>query len=883
MRRGNLPATARLARLCGAAQTYLWPVWTAGVAGKGSKALWLSLQSLEIVGSHEGLPRTVSDDPVEPRPNPFPECVMTGVKCGSCGHELELSSPPPGPEVPCPRCRQPVRTGTGNQGAFTETGTRVLGPSKAPAHFAATPSPDRLDETLAPSGRQEMYAFLSPPKDGNELGWLGTYRVMALLGQGGMGLVFQAQDDSLQRSVALKVMRPEVARDESSRQRFLREARSMAALKSDHVVTIHQVGQDNEVPFLAMEYLKGEPLDRWLEKNGRPPLKDAVRIGIQIARGLASAHELGMIHRDIKPANIWLEEPGARVKILDFGLARAARDSSRLTQTGLIVGTPAYMAPEQAEGEDVDERCDLFSLGCVLYELLAGEQPFTGTSTVAILKAVALKEPPPLATFNPTVPQSLTDLVNALLVKEPRDRIGSAKEVVRILEAIYRDPDVDLGKSGFTRSMTMASRPAYEGRGKSKVPLVSIVSLVCVLAVAGLLVWQRFGGAGSEPSPTQRQVRASTAQGVTDDEIVLGMSAPFSGTSEKLGREMEAGIQTYLKYINEQGGINGRKVRLVALDDGYNADPALENVKKLDSEHKVFAYIGNVGTPTAMKTVPYAVDRKMLVFGPFTGAKKLLREEPSRYVFNYRAGYEEETAAIVKYLIEIKRVKADEIAVFAQADSYGDAGFLGVSKALRAHGRSAEQILRVGYDPKTQDVSEAVRTILDHKEIKAVVMVATYEPATEFIKEVKDGRPNMLFTNVSFVGSNALAERLGRLKSPKYAEGVIVTQVVPFPYGDSSLVLRYRERLARYFPQEKPGFVSLEGYIIAEILCDAIRRVGDDLTTDSLIAELEKTRNLDLGIGVPITFTPSDHQGSHRVWATQLDDKAKFQRLDLEQ
>src|ERR1022692_532794 len=178
-----------------------------------------------------------------------------------------------------------------------------------------------------------------------------------------MGVVFRAEDPHLQRLVALKAMLPGLAASESAKQRFLREARAAAALKHDHIVSIYQVGEDRGAPFLAMEFLEGEPLDDRLKRQGRVPVPEILRIGREIAEGLEAAHEKGLIHRDIKPANLWLEGKKRHVKILDFGLARAMGDTTHLTQSGAIIGTPAYMAPEQAEGQVVDYRCDLFSLG----------------------------------------------------------------------------------------------------------------------------------------------------------------------------------------------------------------------------------------------------------------------------------------------------------------------------------------------------------------------------------------------------------------------------------------------------------------------------------------------------------------------------------------
>ena len=269
-----------------------------------------------------------------------------------------------------------------------------------------------------------------------------------------MGIVFLAEDPQLQRHVALKVMRAAVAANSTSRQRFLREARAAAAIEHDHIISIHQVAEDRGVPFLAMPFLKGESLDARLNRDGALPVPEALRIGREIAEGLDAAHQHGLIHRDIKPANIWLEdkgraerrqppdgsEAGGRVKILDFGMVRTTDSNTHLTQTGAIVGTPAYMAPEQARGLPLDARCDLFSLGCMLYRMTTGTLPFKGTDPISILLAVTSDPPEPPRKLNPALPAALSNLVMRLLAKDPKDRPASARAVVEALEAIERKP-----------------------------------------------------------------------------------------------------------------------------------------------------------------------------------------------------------------------------------------------------------------------------------------------------------------------------------------------------------------------------------------------------------------------------------------------------------
>ncbi|MFO0810118.1 MAG: serine/threonine-protein kinase [Gemmataceae bacterium] len=265
---------------------------------------------------------------------------------------------------------------------------------------------------------------------------LAQYELRAKLGEGGMGVVYRAHDSALDRPVALKLLRPELFNSPEARARFLREARAAAAVRSDYVVTTYQVGEVSGVLFLAMELLDGISLDARLERGPPLSLVEAARIGREAALGLAAAHERGLVHRDVKPANLWLEAPKGRTKVLDFGLARPTGDGQRITATGVIIGTPTFMSPEQARNVAVDHRSDLFSLGSVLYRLATGRLPFQGDSAFAVLTALAVDTPIPARQVVSRVPESLANLIDQLLAKNPADRPRSAAEVAQRLAGI---------------------------------------------------------------------------------------------------------------------------------------------------------------------------------------------------------------------------------------------------------------------------------------------------------------------------------------------------------------------------------------------------------------------------------------------------------------
>jgi branched-chain amino acid transport system substrate-binding protein len=388
--------------------------------------------------------------------------------------------------------------------------------------------------------------------------------------------------------------------------------------------------------------------------------------------------------------------------------------------------------------------------------------------------------------------------------------------------------------------------------------------------------------AATAPTAPEPVAAGSPVRGVTDQEIRFGIAGPFSGSAKELGRQMKLGIDTAFNRVNEAGGVEGRMLKLIAADDGYEPTRTADAMKQLYEKDQVFGIIGNVGTPTAVVAVPYALERRMLFFGAFTGANVLRHDPPDRYVFNYRASYAEETDATVRYLVKLRRIPARQIAVFAQQDTYGDSGFAGVAKAVRSLGVSDAAIVRLNYKRNTVDVDDAVNQLkLQKPPIKAVVMVAAYRAAARFIEKTHDLFPGMIYTNVSFVGSTALADEL-MLLGARYASGVIVTQVVPAVSGYSSVVLEYKNALAKYFAGEAPDYVSLEGYVAANVLIKGLQRAGPQLDTEKLIDALENSRTFDLGLGAQLGFGRAEHQASHKIWGTALDENGKYQAIELE-
>lgn len=353
--------------------------------------------------------------------------------------------------------------------------------------------------------------------------------------------------------------------------------------------------------------------------------------------------------------------------------------------------------------------------------------------------------------------------------------------------------------------------------------------------------------------------------GVTDTSIKLGQSAPLSGPAAELGSEMREGANAYFESINRKGGVLGRKIQLVTLDDGYEPAKAAENTKKLIEEEKVMALFGYVGTPTSKEAMPIFTAAKVPFFGAFTGAE-LLRNPMNRYIFNVRSSYFDETEKIVQ---QLSSLGMKNISVFYQNDAYGKAGLSGVEQAMARRNLKISALGTV--ERNTTDVANAVSTI-SKANPQAVVMISAYKSCAEFIRQAKkSGLTGAQFFNVSFVGSRALAAELGA-----DGRGVAVTQVVPFPWNPSNSVVKEYQATMKQFSQSGYSFTSLEGFIAAKVLVEGIKRAGKDLTREKLISALETMKDYEMN-GFYVSFSPSNHNGSKFVDVTIIGKDGKFQ------
>ena len=358
---------------------------------------------------------------------------------------------------------------------------------------------------------------------------------------------------------------------------------------------------------------------------------------------------------------------------------------------------------------------------------------------------------------------------------------------------------------------------------------------------------------------------AQAERGVTSATIVIGESAAFSGPAQALGNEMRAGALAYLQAVNAAGGINGRKIELRSLDDGYEPDRAAANTRKLIDDG-VFLLFGYVGTPTSNASKPIFTAEKVPFVGPFTGAESL-RNPVNRYIFNVRASYFDETEKIVGQLVG---QTLDRIAVFYQNDDYGKAGLLGVERAMQK--RNLKIVATGTVERNTVDVAGAVAAI-GKTDPQAVVMISAYKSVAAFIKAMRAAGHNPQFMNVSFVGSKALAAEAGPA-----GRGVGITQVVPFPWNIATpIVKEYQQLYTASTKKDDFSFTSLEGFLAAKVLVEGLRRTGPDLTREKFITAMEGMRDVDVG-GFLVNFSPTSHSGSRFVELTVIGKDERFLR-----
>ena len=479
----------------------------------------------------------------------------------------------------CDNCAESVEWMTRN--LLREVTDELGEASQATEGLASKESVEEDTEAWCGVGDDEFdVRQFSPSPNKNAMGRLGKYDILGVLGRGGMGVVFRAFDEQLRRTVAIKVLNRRLSNSDTARRRFIREARAAAGINHHNVVTIHAVEEHEHCPFLVMEFVDGGSLREHIRRNRRLDPLEVVRLSKEIAAGLAAAHAQGVIHRDIKPGNIMLEDGAVRVKIGDFGLARVAVDNVDLTSRELAVGTPTYMSPEQVKGNKVDLRSDLFSLGCVMYAMIAGQSPFRGQHALEVAHKVADVTPAPLAKTIEGTPETLSDMVAKLLKKEPGDRYQSATEVAEVLGrylAILNETPTD--------EMSAVLQGRRPQREPEREPTARWALITCALVLVAGLVSLPFLWPGKEtPGPAadssnRTQGRGGAGASSEDPELVtVGQSV--DADVQSINRALAtAGPGTVIRVIDNGTYseaiefTNASRQRGIVLESNWESDP----------------------------------------------------------------------------------------------------------------------------------------------------------------------------------------------------------------------------------------------------------------------------------------------------------------------
>lgn len=452
------------------------------------------------------------------------------------------------------------------------------------------PRLQQLDVRFTDDGNKDgidVRMLLSPAKQPDEIGRFAGFRVLEYLGQGGMGIVFRAEDEALHRPVALKVLNPVLAASRVACRRFERETQAVAAFEHDHIVTIYQVGDEHGLPYFAMQLLDGESLGDRLRRETNLSPEQVLRIGREIATGLMVAHDRGLLHRDIKPDNIWLQSDRDRVCIVDFGLARLSDGESRLTAVGSVIGTPDYMAPEQAQGGDIDQRCDLFSLGCLMYHAATGKVPFERNTPVATLVAVSEQDVVPPEELNVDVPPRLSSLILRLLEKDPQRRPDSAEEVVAQIQQIEGSaepppamPTISAGKLSPLWTAIIAAAATL---------LLSV--LILKRTEHGTLVVETFDDAITADVRQEKILLRDTETG-HEVEVSIGNNEIRPGEYEIVVKDHQSGLSFSTTSFSL---LNGREKRVTVTLKPADSGSNVSGMSDVDSA-QVAGQISDVGS-----------------------------------------------------------------------------------------------------------------------------------------------------------------------------------------------------------------------------------------------------------------------------------------------
>jgi len=758
----------------------------------------------------------------------------------------------------------------------------------------------------------------------------GRFQVEEIIGFGGMSVVYKATQLRVNRHVAIKTLKIQMDPKPVYRERFQREISLLCTLNHPHIVTVYDcfIGPDGQ-PYVVMDYLRGNSLEKLIEDKGAMPMEQCASIVAQVLSALDHAHKKGVIHRDLKPGNIVLmDDETAFVKVVDFGLAKLNHESRRLTQTGEFWGSPAYMSPEQASGKPEDGRSDIYSLGAVFYELVAGKDPFhTATSVFELIHLHVNQAPPPLTVKNPEVlvPPKIAEVIFKALEKDPANRFQTASEMLDAL--VSACADAKLRESGDLQLLADASKRSSGGHARSSdveqptafeepatepvstsmyfkraldpmqdmrpsaqfsdtVQDVSkptqpedtagdrsepwkllFITIAGVVGLAGLTLFSMLHHSFRRPSdthqaavtpvqtPTSAGSEVSKAdqerrdrQGVTNKEVLIGSCISLTGTLAERGHQVIEGASSYINYVNDSGGIFGRKIVLKICDDAYDADQAKQCFNKCLKD-SVFAGAFFVGSAPIENYARMADAVPTPMLGFCSGTPVWSQLHPTEFIV--RATFPDEVQAYVRQLVDIQHMK--RIAVIYPRDAFGTGILQAATKSLGL--RKIEPVSVQSIERKSADVGDAVRKTLSTN--PDAILVGTTSPGLEaIVRKCRSDHSKCLIATVST--SNDWLLRMGA-----DADGVVSSHVVPSFDDDFPTMSLYSKLRQKYFPGSVPTESSFEGFVNALVLCEGLKRSGEDLTRQRFISALESLHDFDLGIGpmYHLSYWPDRHTG----------------------
>ncbi len=677
----------------------------------------------------------------------------------------------------------------------------------------------------------------------------GTFEVQSVLGRGGMGVVYKGIQRPIGRPVAIKILPKNLSHDPTLVTRFLREAKMLAELSHPNVISLFDFGRtDDGSFFLVTEFLDGQPLNEAIPAATGLSVQQTLHILRQIVAGLSAAHAKRILHRDLKPANIFLlHDEQQTVKLLDFGIAKSMDDATnQLTKVGSLLGTPGFMAPEQISGGEVSPRTDVYGLAALTTMMLTGRPPYIGPTATAVL-AHQLRRPPDIIDWETLgKPATLDPVLRKALSIDAAIRYDNVEAFLSEIEKACLAPKVQPRKSS------------------KRIRILAASCLVLALGIGTLM------GIGVLPAPTV--LSGTQIRGVDRKTILLGTSLPLTGSQERLGRGIRAGIQAAMQGANDRGGIHRRQLRLIALDDQSSPHRALRNMHELVEQRGVFAILGGASVEAAKAIGPISHDADLPVFG-FMNGSSILRGSDNSLVLNFGADFATQAQALIAHLQTKENISLEQMAIVAETSEMGDAVVEGWQAA---HASQPGDAIVIRSEVGKSASLDIIKNIIE-KKITAVVLVANVNETEEFSHQLAMLSPKTILATLASADFELVFEALKKSNERRHV-AIRNISISPPPTSSLPLVINYRKDLQQYFPEESPSYPSLYGYIAASITFQMMRHMPRSFKPEQVRAYIKHPSVDDIGLIPAIRFDPDRRALIAKSWLATINPNA----IDIE-